>query len=323
MIHLPRCPRVAPGVSIAKRAIWEPVRLALGKNAKLQPILENGIASRFDELSRLERRHLPSFSAHLTVRMQQTLTEDTALVFLCPSGPRLLVALVTRDAIATPQLTSESSDLESLVVDFFHDVRDIGCRSPDIVRQLSDSLWSPVEHHLTGLSSMPKRLVVIPFGWCHFVPFHLLITPELGNYVFEKYDVVYSSISESVSASAESSKHRRVSSVLFVSPFPPELPGSRRELTSIESSGLRFDVLGSSECTRGGLLDRLSRNQYDIIHFACHAMVSYDRPALSHLEFYRGERCYISDLLQACECNGAGVLLTLATPVLPQQVAST
>ena len=36
MIHLPRCPRVAPGVSIAKRAIWEPVCLALGKNAKLQ-----------------------------------------------------------------------------------------------------------------------------------------------------------------------------------------------------------------------------------------------------------------------------------------------
>ena len=36
MIHLPRCHRVAPGVSIAKRAIWEPVRLALGKNAKLQ-----------------------------------------------------------------------------------------------------------------------------------------------------------------------------------------------------------------------------------------------------------------------------------------------
>src|SRR5208337_1329113 len=36
MIHLPRCPRVAPGVSIATRAIWERVRLALGKNAKLQ-----------------------------------------------------------------------------------------------------------------------------------------------------------------------------------------------------------------------------------------------------------------------------------------------
>ena len=36
MIHLPRCPRVAPGVSIAKRAIWVPVCLALGKNAKLQ-----------------------------------------------------------------------------------------------------------------------------------------------------------------------------------------------------------------------------------------------------------------------------------------------
>src|SRR5271157_3695190 len=41
MIHLPRCPRVAPGVSIAKRAIWEPVRLALGKNAKLQSLFRS------------------------------------------------------------------------------------------------------------------------------------------------------------------------------------------------------------------------------------------------------------------------------------------
>src|SRR5512135_1290362 len=36
MIHLPRCPRVAPGVLITDRAIWGLVRLVLGKNAKLQ-----------------------------------------------------------------------------------------------------------------------------------------------------------------------------------------------------------------------------------------------------------------------------------------------
>src|SRR5271166_476079 len=36
MIHLPRCPRVAPGILIANRAIWGPVCLVLGKNAKLQ-----------------------------------------------------------------------------------------------------------------------------------------------------------------------------------------------------------------------------------------------------------------------------------------------
>src|SRR3954452_17368137 len=36
MIHLPRCPRVAPGVLIAKTAIWGLVRPASGKNAKLR-----------------------------------------------------------------------------------------------------------------------------------------------------------------------------------------------------------------------------------------------------------------------------------------------
>lgn len=38
MIHLPRCPRVASGVLIAKMAVWGSVRLASGKIAKLQSL---------------------------------------------------------------------------------------------------------------------------------------------------------------------------------------------------------------------------------------------------------------------------------------------
>jgi CHAT domain-containing protein len=58
------------------------------------------------------------------------------------------------------------------------------------------------------------------------------------------------------------------------------------------------------------LFARLTCNEYDVIHFACHAMVNYARPALSYLELARNERCYLADLLHECDCRGAGVVLS-------------
>jgi hypothetical protein len=47
MIHLPRCPRVAPGVLIARMAIWGFVRPAPGKFAKLQ--FEDSVVGLFNK----------------------------------------------------------------------------------------------------------------------------------------------------------------------------------------------------------------------------------------------------------------------------------
>ena len=55
-------PPVAPGVSIAKRAIWEPVRLALGKNAKLQSLFRSVALTSQEAQIKNSRQSMPDLT---------------------------------------------------------------------------------------------------------------------------------------------------------------------------------------------------------------------------------------------------------------------
>src|SRR5271166_2108793 len=92
MIHLPRCPQVAPGVSIATRAIWERVRLALGKNAKLQ--YEAALLATKDDVpiyKRIDRRKLDLLRQQVENAQVMRATEHPAapLIGAGPNDVRL------------------------------------------------------------------------------------------------------------------------------------------------------------------------------------------------------------------------------------------
>jgi len=129
-----------------------------------------------------------------------------------------------------------------------------------------------------------------------------------GVSLFQRFDVEYASMS--IRSRHDTVAKRGARRALFVSPFPDDLPEARTELLSLQTGGLDVDSLTSEECSRSRVFGKLTDRQYDVVHFACHAMVNYERPALSFLEFSKHERCYVSDLLRSCECPNAVVVLS-------------
>jgi tetratricopeptide (TPR) repeat protein len=149
------------------------------------------------------------------------------------------------------------------------------------LRRLYAQLVGPVEE--SGLLDNVRRLVIVPHGELHYLPFSALLRrPGRDEFLVERYDIGYAP-----SASLWVRLGQRGSSastkVLALAPRASALPGSRDEVETIRSlySG-NATVLSNSAATEGAF--RNSADQFGVVHLATNGVPNQHNPLFSFVE---------------------------------------
>lgn len=140
---------------------------------------------------------------------------------------------------------------------------------------LIEPLWSEV--------APAQRLLVIPHGALHGLPFHALFDGE--RYLVERAEVVTapSATLYLLSAAAERGPIERP---LFVGPDDPTIPWARREVAALARLFPRGAALRGQRATIAAFQRHARRS--DALHLATHGVFRTDNPAFSSLKLADG-----------------------------------
>ncbi len=177
--------------------------------------------------------------------------------------------------------------------------------SADVGKTLAEMIFRPVSARVRG-----KRLLIVPDGALHYVPFAALPSPRTGQPLIAEHEIVYLP-SASVMQNIRRPKHTggATSVAVFADPVfnreDPRLNATAAEKTaSVRSAGFQrlrfsrgeasaivaaaadsktFAAVGFDASKRTLLATDLRR--YDILHFATHGALDTEHPELSGLVF--------------------------------------
>ncbi|KAL4755746.1 CHAT domain-containing protein [Aspergillus foveolatus] len=184
----------------------------------------------------------------------------------------------------------------------FHDACDEGVMTAH-GEELSDTLLRP----FTDLLEQYTRLIIVPHGSLHLVPFHVL--PFKGKPLVLSHVVTYLPSSSIVRfIHQKGTKHRQQSVLALGNPssmritdrnnktvFAPRLPGAGKEAQAITVILPESKALLSQEAT----LDNLRKyiHNYPILHLATHCKFDPEVPLLSSICLAYGRQLSVLDLL--------------------------
>ncbi len=273
---------------------------------------QRGLLQRYESLkARMRATIVDSPPADpITLRqMYDLLDDDTLLLVYALGEKRSFLWTLTRQGLGSFTLpdrrTIESEAQRSYDWLRTSDQRAGRSNGPEAVARLSEILLGPVAEDLDG-----RRLVVVPDGWLHYVPFGALGTADIRPLLLDHEIVTLPSVSV-LSALRERALERRpapaelavVADPVFAwkdpradaaasppqqntasIPAPERLPYAAREAEAILALApprQRYAALGfdaSRHAVLGGDLER-----YRIVHFAVHGEVDDEQPMNSHL----------------------------------------
>lgn len=172
-----------------------------------------------------------------------------------------------------------------------------------ILQRLNSLLLEPLELQRYGR----KRLIIVPYGALHYLPFNLLY--DSSAYLIERFEVVILPAASLVIHPAP----KRASSALILShSWDGRLPYARME------AELVHEIFGGTLCMEEAAVRTvLQTPPSQILHIAAHGKYRLDQPDLSYMELADGQ-LYADDLLQhdlsyelvtlsACETGRANV----------------
>jgi len=178
-------------------------------------------------------------------------------------------------------------------------------------RQALTSLYTvlvaPVEAHLEEMVSegtgAPGKLVIVPHGLLHQVPFHALFDGE--RYLLERFEISYAP-----SAKVYSLCHQQTPSVsdkaLVMSVADPLIPAVTEEARAVARHLPGAEVLSDEQATTRAL--RSASPGCRVLHLACHGQFRSDNPMFSSLKLHDGWLT-AADVMQL---ELAGALVTLS-----------
>jgi CHAT domain-containing protein len=155
-----------------------------------------------------------------------------------------------------------------------------------LTRRLYDLVLRPVEQHIPP----DGRLIIVPYGPLHSLPFHALQNEE--SYLIEQCEVVYLpaaamlSLQEAMRPAAQQPGNSPERILVLGHSHGGKLPYTLREAQSVA------DLFGAAACLEGqATIERLSRasNHYKIIHIAAHGQNRPDAPDFSYLQLADGQ----------------------------------
>lgn len=248
--------------------------------------------------------------------LQRTLNKDTLLIEFYNDGARWWAFLLDEQTIEVRSLPMAIDMLNQLLAQL----------QTNVAAALAIEPQAPAAHRLThlarrilqrlyGLLIEPlgldqrhrQRLVIVPYGALHYLPFHLLY--DGSTYLIEKHEVV---ILPAAGLATRPGPRRKPGALILAHSWEGRLPHTLAEAQMVQR------LFGGTLCV-DETADRaaLQAIPTQILHIAAHGQHRLDQPDLSYLHLADGQ-LYADDLLQqdlsyelvtlsACETGRANV----------------
>jgi CHAT domain-containing protein len=154
-----------------------------------------------------------------------------------------------------------------------------------------------------GLSGAPEKLVIVPHGLLHQIPFHALFDGE--RYLLERFEISYAP-SARVYSLCQQQATRESDKALVVGVPDPLIPAVAEEARAVVRHLPGAEVLSDEQATVGAL--RNASSGCRVLHLACHGLFRVDNPMFSSLKLDDGWLT-AADIMQL---DLAGSLVTLS-----------
>ncbi len=175
---------------------------------------------------------------------------------------------------------------------------------------LYEGLVASLEPYLAG----KRRLIIAPDGVLFCVPFHALGASPMQECVIDRFEVAYTPSARVLQLCAESLRRRgarawRPRTLVMGSTNAGALPHIATEVATVTRvlGALEGDVFLERDLSRDALF--ALAGQYDVLHFATHAVYRGDNPLFSALQLGGGAWLRAMDL---CQLRLNGALVTLS-----------
>ncbi len=159
-----------------------------------------------------------------------------------------------------------------------------------ILTSLHGVLFSPIEALLQEMeirdpneADAPGRLVIVPHGLLHQVPFHALFDGE--RYLLERFEVSYAP-SARVYSLCQGQAPRRSGKALVMSVADPLIPAVGEDARAVARYLPGARVLSDGQATSEAL--RSVSSDCSVLHLACHGLFRADNPMFSSLKLHDG-----------------------------------
>jgi CHAT domain-containing protein len=178
----------------------------------------------------------------------------------------------------------------------------------EILKHLYIVLMAPVEalleeSALSDGAGAPGKLVIVPHGLLHQIPFHALFDSE--RYLLERFEISYAPSARVYSLCQQ--QDQRVSDKAMVMSVPdPLIPAVMEEARAVARHLPGAEVLNDGQATID-TLQNASAGCY-VLHLACHGVFRADNPMFSSLKLHDGWLT-AADVMQL---DLAGALVTLS-----------
>jgi CHAT domain-containing protein len=282
------------------------------------PAVERRMRAITEQLYLHSGEHTPASYAAVPslADIQGTLEDGTVLLEFYNDNGHLLAFTLDRAGLAVHPLPLTGVALNRLLAQLQFNLacalkvdvdspatRNLTGPARQLLQRLYAGLLAPLASRIAGA----QRLVVVPYGALHYLPFHLLY--DGVQYLIENYEVV---VLPAAGLATRRGPRRDPGALILAHSWNGHLPQTLRE-AEIVAGLVGGTHLRNDAATRAALL----APPRQVLHIAAHGEYRIDQPELSYIELADGQ-LYTDDLFQrdlsyelvtlsACETGRANV----------------
>lgn len=232
---------------------------------------------------------LPAFDVQ---QLQQQLAESDAVVEYTALGDELLAFVVTRDRVNVARNVASVAETNQRLNALRFQIETLRFGARAVRRHLS-TLTEKINVHLRSLHEQlirplgqtltERRLIVVPYGGLHYLPFHALHDGE--KYLIERSEISYAPSAAILQQCLGRGQHSLQRALLMgvSDEQTPRIANEIHSLTDVFPYATTF--VGDTATT-----EALRRNSIDadVVHLACHGQFRFDNPLFSALRLTDG-----------------------------------
>jgi len=217
-----------------------------------------------------------------TVLLEYYLSDDAGAVFVVTPAGLTVVPLAARPGEIVRLLNQWQLNLASTAraIGSNGGIGGLGRNARAILAALYRALIAPVASHLAGC----ERLIVVPYGPTHTVPFHAL--HDGARYLIETMEVSVCPSSDLLRICGERPRRAERSALVVACSDGGRLPAVRDEARTVAAL-LPGECFVEEEATRDTLAASASR--HGVVHLAAHGEARLDNPTFAHLKLADGQ----------------------------------
>jgi len=250
------------------------------------------------------------------IDIQHTLSDNTLMVEFYNDGSSLWAFILNGEGIKVQPLATNTETLNRLLAQLRGNIAAALTIDPystvarnliQLAHRILKRLYSILIEPLTLQQYNPHKLVIVPYGVLHYLPFHILY--DGTKYLIQKHDIV---ILPTAGLAVQPALKRGPGTLILANSWEGRLPYTLAEAQMVQR------LFGGTLCT-GEAANRtvLQTAPAQILHIAAHGEHRLDQPDLSYLQLADGQ-LYSDDILQqdmsyelvtlsACETGRANV----------------